>query len=295
MDLSSPFGSGSNRSGIQLDPETKVVFVSDMFVDQYVGGAELTTESLIERCPVEYQKLLSKDVTMELLEQGHNKHWIFGNFSAMNLQLVPTIVANLSYSVLEYDYKYCKYRSVEKHHYAENVECNCDESQHGKLVSAFYYGARSLYWMSEGQQDHYLQKFPFLAEKHNTVLSSVFSDDFFAKIKQLRSETKDEERKGWIVLGSNSWIKGADQAEEWCKQEGHDYEVVWGLPYSELLAKLAGSEGFVYLPRGNDTCPRMVIEAKLLGCKLELNDYVQHKYEEWYATGDLQHIEEYLY
>ena len=96
MDLSSPFGSGSNRSGIQLDPETKVVFVSDMFVDQYVGGAELTTESLIERCPVEYQKLLSKDVTMELLEQGHNKHWIFGNFSAMNLQLVPTIVANLT-------------------------------------------------------------------------------------------------------------------------------------------------------------------------------------------------------
>ena len=295
MDLSSPFGSGSNRSEIKLDPETKVVFVSDMFVDQYVGGAELTTESLIERCPVEYQKLLSKDVTMELLEQGHNKHWIFGNFSAMNLQLVPTIVANLSYSVLEYDYKYCKYRSVEKHHYAENVECNCDESQHGKLVSAFYYGARSLYWMSEGQQDHYLQKFPFLAEKHNTVLSSVFSDDFFAKIKQLRSETKDEERKGWIVLGSNSWIKGADQAEEWCKQEGHDYEVVWGLPYSELLAKLAGSEGFVYLPRGNDTCPRMVIEAKLLGCKLELNDYVQHKDEEWFATDELQHIEEYLY
>ena len=83
---------------------------------------------------------------------------------------------------------------------------------------------------------------------------------------------KSSERSGWLVLGSNSWIKGADDAEDWCKENNKDYEVVWGIPHSEVLKKLAKSEGFVYLPKGNDTCPRMVIEAKLLGCKLQLND-----------------------
>ena len=266
-----------------------------MFVDDYVGGAELTTEALIEKCPVKYQKVHSKRVSVDLLEMGHGKHWIFGNFSSMDLELIPTIVANTSYSVLEYDYKYCKYRSPEKHLFAENSECNCDETQHGKMISAFYYGAKSLYWMSEKQQDFYLEKFPFLQEKNSTVLSSVFNDEFFVKIKQLRNDSIEKERTKWLVLGSNSWIKGADQAEDWCKEKNLEYEVVWGLPYSELLEKLSTAKGFVYLPMGNDTCPRMVIEAKLLGCTLELNEHVQHKDEEWFTPDTIQEIEEYLY
>ena len=43
---------------------TKVVFVADLFADQYIGGAELTTEALIEACPFEYIKINSKDVTI---------------------------------------------------------------------------------------------------------------------------------------------------------------------------------------------------------------------------------------
>jgi glycosyltransferase involved in cell wall biosynthesis len=62
-----------------------------------------------------------------------------------------------------------------------------------------------------------------------------------------------------------------------------------------MLSKLAHAEGFVYLPKGYDTCPRMVIEAKLLGCKLHLNENVQHKDEEWFSTDDVEEIEEYLY
>ena len=291
MNLSSPF----DLAKLQISSDTEVIFVADLFVDQYSGGAELTTEALIKKCPVKYQKILAKDLNIEILEQGHEKHWIFGNFASMDQQLIPTIVANLSYSVLEYDYKFCKYRSMEKHKFAENNDCDCDNSQHGKLVSAFYYGAKSLYWMSEGQQKIYLEKFPFLAEKHSTVLSSVFSDEFFVLLKQLREKNKEENRKGWIVLGSNSWIKGAEQAENWCKSKKYEYEVVWNLSHKDLLEKLSLAEGFVYLPQGNDTCPRMVIEAKLLGCKLELNDYVQHKDEEWFATENLLEIEEYLY
>jgi glycosyltransferase involved in cell wall biosynthesis len=96
-------------------------------------------------------------------------------------------------------------------------------------------------------------------------------------------------------LGSQSWVKGFDQAEKWCKDNNLDYEVVWNLPYAALLEKLAQAEGFVYLPNGADTCPRMVIEAKLLGCKLHLNDFVQHAREDWFDTQDIIAIEEYLY
>jgi glycosyltransferase involved in cell wall biosynthesis len=290
--LQSPF---EIQKKFEFNKDTTFVFVADLFVNDYVGGAELTSQALIDSCPEKIETIKAKDLTLEILEQGHDKYWIFGNCSTMNLELIPSIVANMEYSVLEYDYKFCRYRSIEKHKDAEMSDCNCHNEMHGKMISAFYYGAKSLWWMSESQQNLYFDKFSFLKEKQNVVLSSVFDESFFKEIAVLRSEAAGIERKGWIVLGSNSWIKGASKAEAWCVENEKEYEVVWGLPYRDVLKKLSTSEGFVYLPEGGDTCPRMVIEAKLLGCKLHLNDSVQHKDELWFNTKDMLDTESYLY
>ena len=281
----------------QIDQSAEIVFVSDMFLEDYVGGAELTTEALISESPFKVQKILSRDVNLATLQQGKDKFWIFGNFSQINLELIPSIVANLKYSVLEYDYKYCKYRSPEKHESATGNSCDCAENISGKIISAFYYGSTSLWWMSEDQKNRYTSLFPFLLEKDNVVLSSVFSKNTLGTIQWLRNQVSasSDVRQGWLVLGSTSWVKGFSQAEDWCKKNKKQYEVVWNLPYDQILDKLARAEGFVYLPTGTDTCPRMVIEAKLLGCKLEINENVQHANEEWFNTNNLQDIHEYLY
>ena len=242
---------------------------------------------------MEIAKVRSKDVTMELLQEHSSKFWIFGNFCQMNLQLIPSIVGNLRYSIVEYDYKFCQARSPEKHMMATGMPCDCANQLNGKMISAFFYGAMGIWWMSEKQKERYLTAFPFLLERSTAVLSSVFDPITLGLLRSLREE--NHPRSGWIVLGSESWIKGADDAKRWCEDNGKSYEVVWNLPYPEVLKKLARAEGFVYLPRGGDTCPRMVIEAKLLGCKMQLNDNVQHKDEEWFATDDLEAIEGYLF
>ena len=281
----------------QLETDAQVIFVADLFIDDYVGGAELTSEALISECPFKIQKIKSQHVTMELLRQGVSKHWIFGNFAALNTQLIPSIIANLQYSILEYDYKYCKYRSPEKHESIKNVPCDCHNQVNGKLVSAFFYGANSLWWMSETQKKWYTNLFPFLLEKPSVVLSSVFSKDILGRIKLLREGIKnaEAERKGWAVLGSESWVKGFEAAKTWCIENDKETDILWNVPYETVLSRLAVSEGFVYLPQGKDTCPRMVIEAKLLGCKLHLNDNVQHKNEDWFVTDNVEEIEEYLF
>jgi len=279
---------------INIPHDTKVIFVSDMFVEDYVGGAELTSEALIKSSPIQVFKLHSRDVTMRLLEEGVDKFWIFGNFADLDPQLIPSIVANLRYSIVEYDYKFCKARSPEKHLEVLKVPCDCPNQANGKIVSAFFYGSMGLWWMSEKQKERYLTTFPFLAEKDNIVLSSVFSSETLNKIKQLREKSDPISRTNWIILGSKSWIKGADDAEKWCKTTNKTYEIVWDIPYEQLLEKLSIAEGFAYLPKGGDTCPRMVIEAKLLGCQLQLNDNVQHKDEEWFATDDIDSINDYL-
>ena len=49
----------------------------------------------------------------------------------MNWELIPTIVANMKYSVIEYDYKFCKFRSIEKHKMSTGEDCDC----HGDFIS----------------------------------------------------------------------------------------------------------------------------------------------------------------
>ena len=81
--FSSPFGQSQTAS---IDPNADVIFVADFFVEDYVGGAELTTEALISSATdLNIQKLHAGKVTMDLLRSGVEKHWIFGNFSQMEI------------------------------------------------------------------------------------------------------------------------------------------------------------------------------------------------------------------
>ena len=260
-----------------------IIFVADMFAEDYEGGAELTTQALIESSRMNVIKIRSQNVTLELLQKHQHDFWVFGNFAGLNYNLIPAIVGNINYAILEYDYKFCNYRSIEKHRQSTVSECNCHEQVMGKYVSAFLYGADHVFWMSEQQRDRYHHRFPSLVKRPQTILSSVFNQGFFNVVEIMRNST--EERSGWLVLGSDSWIKGKDAAIQWCRDNGKRYEVVWNVPYDQMLAKMASAEGFVYLPVGGDTCPRMVIEAKLLGCQVVVNDNVQHSTEKWWQSS----------
>jgi glycosyltransferase involved in cell wall biosynthesis len=114
-------------------------------------------------------------------------------------------------------------------------------------------------------------------------------------LKILKEKQDNANRKGWLVVGSTSWIKGTNAGIEWCEKNEKEYKIIHNWSYEKVLEELNQAEGLVYLPLGGDTCPRLVIEAKLLGCKLELNVNVQHKDEEWFKSDDPFDTEAYLY
>ena len=259
----------------------KIVFVADLFADQYVGGAELTTQAIMESCPFEYIRFNAKEITIATLQKYHDHFWIFGNATSLSMQLVPSIVGNIKYAILEYDYKFCKYRSVEKHKEETGDDCDCSESQLGKLISAFYYGSEQIFWMSSAQEKLWLEVFPFLEFK-GRVLGSVFSNSEITKLEFLKGGSNEG---GWLVQDSESWIKGTQDAIDWCVANGLEYETFSNYTRTELLNAMHHAKGFCFLPRGGDTCPRVVIEAKVLGCELHINSNVQMAKETWFDLG----------
>tara|TARA_R100000315_G_C5233464_1_gene144543 strand:+ start:1574 stop:2425 length:852 start_codon:yes stop_codon:yes gene_type:complete len=261
------------------------VFVSDAFVEQYVGGAELTTEAILRGGPTDKRvaKVNCQILTLDILKAHKDDHYVICNFANLDDKIKLHMCKNITYTIIEYDYKFCKYRSMRKHFAATGSECDCVEQIAGKINSAFYSYAKKVWFMSEGQRDIFLDKIPTLKKENTEVLSSVFSPGDLRFMKSIKDNEKDDK---YLILGSGSWIKGTEQCIKYAKDNDLSYEVVKGLPYHELLIKMSTSAGLIFLPLGYDTCPRFVIEARLLGCDLILNDYVQHKDEDWFQSQE---------
>ena len=60
-----------------------IIIVADAFPDQYAGGAELTTEAIIDASFFPVNKVRSHQVTKELMTSHKDALWMFGNFSAV--------------------------------------------------------------------------------------------------------------------------------------------------------------------------------------------------------------------
>ena len=277
--------------------EVDYIFVSDMFTDQHLGGAELSLQTLIDNCPVgkSHEKLNSFRITKSIIDNNLDSLWVFGNIAQLSDELIQYIIdKKIKYYFVEYDYKYCEYRNPVLYRFLEEEDCDYSETEKGKLIEQFVNNSAKTFFMSEAQSQTYANHLTDLNADKTIVLSSTFGESFFDKIDSLNEKHKEAERTKWIVLGSRSWIKGTQEAENWCKENDLDYEVVSNISHNEMLEKLATAKGICFKPTGLDTCPRFVIEAKLLGCELELNENVQHLEEPWFDTEDTNVIVEYL-
>ena len=261
-------------------------FVNDLFVEDYVGGAELSLETLVETSPSDkVSKVRSAEVSIQLLENNKDAKWIFGNISQLSSESLEYISnSQIEYSFVEFDYKFCKHRNPVLYRMVEGTTCDYKNTDHGKLITKFMNSAKSCFFMSKQQMEICKQNLPSLNNKNMFVLSSLFDSTFFQFIEKTRQKSKNKNNK-WVVLGSRSWVKGLNETESHCKDKGYDYEILWNLPYGQFLEKLAESKGLCFKPTGLDTCPRMVIEAKLLDCELDLNELVQHQDESWFSKS----------
>lgn len=262
------------------------VIVSDLYSNEYLGGAELSTDSLLSYTDKKVVKLKSRDVNVHHVGIYKEYQWIFTNFTQIDPYMISIIMNEIkNYHIIEYDYKYCNFRLPQ--HPGHHGNCLCENFQVGNFINTFYKHAFSLSWMSKAQMDFYHNKFPQLKKNINFVLSSIFSLSDLQIIREMsKNSQKLNTNNEMLLLGSSSWVKGFGNARDYCEERDIAAKVVWGMRYHKALEMLASHRGIIYLPNGFDTCPRWVIEAKLLDCKMILNDYVQHKDEDWFNKSN---------
>lgn len=268
-----------------IPSDTDFVFVSDFFAEDLTGGAELTLEAIYEQCPGKAIKIRSTQLTHRLIEQGKSARWVFVNFTGVPKDLLVEAANDLDYHVIECDYKYCQYRSSHLHKLTTGNDCDCHTTDVGRFMQGFFKRALSVHFMSHAQMDVYKTLFPRMASwgpGKLVVQGSTFKKSTLRDLRDMYHSTSMLTDK-WAVLSGGSWIKNQQDTEQYCKKAGLNYGLIGGLKPSEFLRTLRKYHGLVFHPSGYDTNPRLTIEAKLLGLKLDLNENVQQKDEPWFS------------
>jgi len=265
---------------------TKIIFINDVFAEDYLGGAELTFQAIIDKCPQKYFKIRSPLLNPDLIQQGKECYWILCNFSGVSRDtIIELVLSGVKYSIIECDYKYCRFRSKHLHKIQTKQKCDCHQTDQGRFVQGFFKRSQHVFFMSQGQLDEYYRLFPNMknwgSENKLIVQGSTFDKETLDYLDDLYKNKKGHNNK-WVVLGGGTWIKNQQETENFCKKNKIQYEIIGGMPYKQFVQKLSEYKGLVLRPAGYDTSPRITIEAKLLGLELNLNDNVQHKYDDWF-------------
>lgn len=267
-----------------ISEKSKYVFVSDLFVEDITGGAELTTEALIEHKKDLCSKIHASSLTINLLNQNKDKHFILCNFSSFSNETTKFILnSDIKYSMIEYDFKFCKFRSPYRHLLEINQKCECSNEEHGKTIGDLFLKAQNIFWMSQKQKEINEEKYSFLKEKKNSfVISSIFDKTSLNLLKQLSTTEKNDK---YALVKSSSWLKGVDNSKAFLEYNNIKHDIIEEKNYKKFLRILSQYKGLIFQPVEWDTCPRLVIEAKLLGLELILNKNVLHKDEQWFKLS----------
>lgn len=249
----------------------KIAFVSDFFLsDEVIGGAELVNDCLIDR-------LRERGYTVEIFpshefcDTSQHDFFIISNFINMSEESKGALL-DKPYIIYEHDHKYLKNRNP-------SVFPEFKAPPHMIVNEKFYRSAKAVFCQSKIHADVVRKNLAI-----RNVVSTGCSLWHKEHLETLRKHCNSEKAPLHAVLGSNNIIKGTAEAEQYCKENGLEYGVIPFSEFDEFIKNIASYETLVFFPRTLETFCRVVVEARMAGCKLITNDWNGCTHEEWFPN-----------
>jgi len=238
----------------------KCVFICDFYKTDLnnKGGAENNDSvliSLLEKDGFVVEKKYSSTVSPDFIEARKDKKFIVSNFVGLP-QASKESLQDKHYIIYEHDHKYLKTRDPSKF-------TNFIAPKDQVINRDFYKNSKCVICLSNSQAD---------SVKNNLDISNVESIgcslwsqeklDFISSI----SETPKE--KECCIVESQNLTKGTYQAIQFCKQNDISYDLITSSDEKEFLRTLSKYKTLVFIPTVLESLCRLVVEAKMLNCKV---------------------------
>lgn len=247
----------------------KIAFVSDFFlIDGITGGAELANDCLIQHLR-ERNHTIQIYRSNEFHDVSQHDFFIISNFVNMSEETKEALL-DKPYIIYEHDHKYLRNRNP-------SAFPDFKAPPHMIVNEKFYRCARAVLCQSKIHAE---------VVKKNLAIRNVVNAGCSLWHKEhlatLRKHCNDEKTSKHVILGSSNPIKATAEAEQYCRDNKLEYDTVPFSEFDEFVEKIASYETLVFFPKTLETFCRVVMEARMVGCKLITNDWNGCTHEDWF-------------
>ena len=265
----------------------KIVYISDFFVEDVAGGAEINDSILLEYIGKNHKvvKFKSNEVTDKhvKLYVSSGFKFLVSNFAMLNLDAMRELIKfPNSYSIIEHDHKYLKHRNP-------SVYDNFIAPSEHIINRAFYINANKIFAQSKIHKE-VIENNLKITNVVNLGMS-LWSDEQLNIIEQNRNNKK---QKDCSIIKSTNPTKNTNGTVAHCKKQNIDYTLIGSPSYEEFIKQLSEHEKYVYIPIVLETLNRVIIEARMLGCKVSSTNLNGCFSEDWFSEFKGAELIEYV-
>ena len=250
----------------------RIVFISDFFVDQVLGGGEINDDECIKELisnGYDLLKIQSHLVTPKIIQDNKEHFFIISNF--MNLEFeCRVLLYDLNYLIYEHDHKYLKTRNPA-------IFKDFKSPSHIIVNYSFYKNATAVLCQSA------LHK-KIVEENLNldNIVSLGGNMWSLESLEHMREVGKKDKTNKTSVLNSAIEHKNTKDAIRFCQSKEYEYDLVSNPDYHAFLEQLGSNKRFVFFPKTPETLSRVAVEARMMGCSVVTSPIVGATSEPWF-------------
>ena len=253
----------------------KIAFLADFFVEDGInGGGELNNEELIKLLinkGNDVKKYHTRGLTIEKLPDKETK-LIIGNFIALSEEVKDNIIKNYSYIIYEHDHKYLKTRDPSQFKNYKAPEDQIINKQFYKNAKAVV--CQSKLHMRVVERNLHLDNIV-------SVSGNLWSEELLDYLEEI-STLQEDKQDVCSIMYSNIPNKNVEGSILYCRVNQLKSEKIMPCSHKEFLTKLNKNKTLVFFPKTLETLSRIVVEARMLNCRIATNKNIGATSEDWF-------------
>jgi len=250
-----------------------IVFISDFFLEQGIlGGAEAFNDELIVMLKTkgyDIRKINSNKFKPSMTSDNH--FYIVSNFMKLDEESKAAL-GSKKYIILEHDHKYVSTNDPSKF-------INMIAPFREIINRSFFEGAIAVFCQSKIHAE--VLQSNLLLDKVVNIGCNLWSEE---RLSSLDALIGTEKTKKNVILYSNNKNKGMPYTIKYCEENNIEYDFIMPCEYNEFIGHLAQSERVFFFPQWLESFNRVIIEARVLGCKVTSNKLIGATSEPWFRN-----------
>jgi GT2 family glycosyltransferase len=244
----------------------KIKFVSDFFLNEVKGGAELVDDALINKLSETHE--ITRQRCLNFSEEKFNL-WIVSNFVFLQ-QKHKDFLKDKRYIIIEHDHKFIKSRDV--------------SGYKGKIAPAdqitnseFYRKANLVFCQSSGHAENLINN--LILDNVANFGCSFWSDDHLDILENLSDKLKTVKQ---AIINSSNKIKGTFEANRFCIKNKIKPKVLEPKEFGKFMLDLSKVKNLIFFPQVYESFCRLILEARMLNCSVISNKNLGCITEDWF-------------